>query len=57
MRKKNFLFFFFSSEKQELKIKWRLNICNIYKKKKNCLHVSTEIVNIHAHKVISDAFF
>jgi hypothetical protein len=49
MRKKqNFLFFFFSCEKQKLKIKWRLNICKI--------HVSTEIANIHAHKVISDAY-
>ena len=50
MRKKQKLFvLFFSCEKQNFKIKWRLNICKI--------HVSTEIANIHAHKVISDASF
>ena len=32
-------------------------LSNIEKKKYILLHVSTEIANIHAHKVISDAFF
>ena len=53
--KKNTFCSFFSCEKQKVKIKWKLNICKIIFG--FCLHVSTEIANIHAHKVISDAFF